>query len=277
MILGAHVGIAGGLATAVCEAIKLKIKAIQIFSSSPRSWVGPERSREEIDAFLKSSGRIGLESIFVHAKYLVNLGSPDPAIIANSIRSLKYDLLFAGLIHAAGVIFHIGSFKNTQRETSLDGLVRHCRQVLDDIPADVSLILENSAGAGRTIGSKLEEIGWLVKQVQSVRLKFCFDTCHAFASGYDLRTAAGAGKVIKEVDRQVGLARLVCFHINDSQQPLGSNRDRHANLGEGYIGRPGLRRLIQSPRLGNLPFIIETPNLKIGRGDKDLDWLRNLA
>lgn len=275
MIIGAHVGIAGGLSTAIVEAEKLHLQAFQIFSSSPRMWTGQKRSKEEIDHFTDQLEVSRLGPVFVHAKYLVNLGSANQEIITKSRQSLIYDLDFSSQIKAQGVIVHIGSFKNTSLPASLKRIITYCRQILQESSIDSRLILENSAGAGQTIGAKLEDIGYLIAQIQSPRVGFCFDTCHAFASGYDLRQSAGIKKV-QQIIEAFGPKKLVCLHANDSMTDLGSNRDRHANLGFGHIGRPGFLLLAKHPLFADLPWIIETPNLKEGQGQKDLQWLKKL-
>lgn len=275
-MIGAHVGIAGGLTNAIGEARKLQIPTFQIFSSSPRVWQGPVRPQEETDLFGRALAQYRLGPVLIHAKYLVNLGSPQEEIVRRSVASLIYDLNFGHRIEAAGVIVHLGSFKDSSPEKGLPSLIEHCRRILHKTPVDTTLVIENSAGAGRTIGVRFEEIAEIISRIGSPRVGFCLDTCHAFASGYDLRTAAAVDHTLSLAGRLIGWDKLRCLHLNDSLFGLGTNRDRHANIGEGAIGLAGFRTIVNHPHLRALPMIIETPNLKKGEGHKDINRLKQL-
>jgi len=276
--VGAHVSIAKSLDLAIDRAVEIGADCIQIFGSSPQSWQPFIFPLEQVDLFMKKKEKFGIGPVFLHAIYLINLASDNPYILGRSIGSLEQYLKFGKIIGAEGVIFHVGSHKGKGFVAVAEQVVEAMRQILLRTEGSGKLILENSAGAGGVIGAKFGELGKLIKAVNSPRLAVCLDTAHAFESGYDFKTKAGLDSSLKEFDRQVGLEKLSCLHANDSKTSLGSNRDRHANIGEGEIGLAGFKNIVNHPELKDLPLVIETPGFDENGPDlKNMEILRGLA
>ena len=276
--VGAHVSIAKSLDLAIDRAVEIGADCIQIFGSSPQSWQPFIFPLEQVDLFMKKKEKFGIGPVFLHAIYLINLASDNPYILGRSIGSLEQYLKFGKIIGAEGVIFHVGSHKGKGFAAVAEQVVEAMRQILLRTEGSGKLILENSAGAGGVIGAKFGELGKLIKAVNSPRLAVCLDTAHAFESGYDFKTKAGLDSSLKEFDRQVGLEKLSCLHANDSKTPLGSNRDRHANIGEGEIGLAGFKNIVNHPEIKDLPLVIETPGFDENGPDlKNMEILRGLA
>ena len=276
--VGAHVSIAKSLDLAIDRAVEIGADCIQIFGSAPQSWQPFIFPLEQVDLFMKKKEKFGIGPVFLHAIYLINLASDNPYILGRSIGSLEQYLKFGKIIGAEGVIFHVGSHKGKGFVAVAEQVVEAMRQILLRTEGSGKLILENSAGAGGVIGAKFGELGKLIKAVNSPRLAVCLDTAHAFESGYDFKTKAGLDSSLKEFDRQVGLEKLSCLHANDSKTSLGSNRDRHANIGEGEIGLAGFKNIVNHPELKDLPLVIETPGFDENGPDlKNMEILRGLA
>ncbi len=276
--VGAHVSIAKSLDLAIDRAVEIGADCIQIFGSAPQSWQPFIFPLEQVDLFMKKKEKFGIGPVFLHAIYLINLASDNPYILGRSIGSLEQYLKFGKIIGAEGVIFHVGSHKGKGFPAVAEQVVEAMRQILLRTEGSGKLILENSAGAGGVIGAKFGELGKLIKAVNSPRLAVCLDTAHAFESGYDFKTKAGLDSSLKEFDRQVGLEKLSCLHANDSKTSLGSNRDRHANIGEGEIGLAGFKNIVNHPELKDLPLVIETPGFDENGPDlKNMEILRGLA
>jgi deoxyribonuclease-4 len=275
--LGAHVSAAGGIDKAIERATAIGAYAIQIFGSPPQSLIPPKHTPEAIASFKSKAEAAGIGPVFLHAPYLINLASPRPHHVAVSVDSLVAALNLAGDLGAVGVIFHTGSTLGAGFEEVAPRVVAALTEVLDRTPSSTKLIMENSAGAGGTVGDTPLEIGYFMKEVGSRRLATCLDTQHAFASGYDLTTDLGIGTMIADWDREIGLDRLVAIHANDSKVPQGSNKDRHENIGEGFIGRTGFKLLKKNEILAKLPWIIEVPGFAGNGPDKEnLELLKSL-
>lgn len=281
MRVGAHVSISGSLDSAIDRAVEVGADCIQIFGSSPQSWQSFIFPLEQVDQFQRKREEAGIDPVYLHSIYLINLASSNPYILGKSIGSLVQYLKFGRVLGAEGVIFHVGSHRGRGFDEVAGQVVEAITQILSragDSAEQEKLIIENSAGAGGIIGASFKEIGFLVKAVNSPRVAVCFDTAHAFESGYDVRTKKGLDGALKEFDREIGLERLVVVHANDSKTPLGSHKDRHENIGEGEIGLEGFRRIVNHPDLADLPFIIETPGFGDGRGDREnIEVLRSLS
>ncbi len=218
--------------------------------------------------------KAGIDLVFLHSIYLINLASKNPYILGNSIGSLVQYLKFGKAIGAEGAVFHVGSHKGRGFEKVAEQVVEAMNQILLRTKGCGKLIIENSAGAGGVIGSSFKEIGLIVKALNSPRIAVCLDTAHAFEFGYDIRTKKGLDDAMKEFDREIGLEKLVLIHANDSKTARGSNRDRHENIGKGKIGLEGFRGIVSHPDLRDLPFIIETPP---GSDKDDIETLRSLS
>ena len=259
MLIGAHVSQAGGLPNAIQRGSALNAHAIQIFNQSPRMWRPTAYSDDDFAAFREAMSPSAIKAVLIHAVYLINCASEDSEIRQKVTASLVQSLTVGAGIGASGVVLHSGSAKqgdvgagdHAGRKGDRRGAVgdRGCE-----------LHLENTAGAGGTLGRSFEELAALLEGAGGDRrIGFCLDSCHLFASGYDIRTIEGVTQVLDEFDAVVGLERLRSLHLNDSQTPLGSNRDRHADIGEGEIGQTGCAAFLSEPRFDTLPCVLETP------------------
>jgi deoxyribonuclease-4 len=278
-ILGAHVSSSGGLHLAFERAAAMGAIAIQCHPTPPGYWGSPKLDDDRVASFREAADRAGNPPFYFHAVYLINLAGDDSTLRQRSESTLAGYLAAADRLAISGVIFHTGSHKGAGFENVLPQIREHLLRVLDRAdPKHARLLIENNAGLGGCVGAKFEEVRALLDAVDDPRTAVCFDTCHAFASGYDIRTPEGVKKTLDDLDRAVGLERVECVHANDSQTGLGSNRDRHANIGSGQIGDDGFRALLHEPRLARLPFVLEVPGLDGQGPDKaNMDALRRLA
>ena len=268
MLIGGHVSSAGGLAKAIERGEALGCETIQIFNQSPRMW----RPTNYGDAdFVEFRGRLAdssVESVFIHAVYLINVASDDPEIREKSVNSLVHALRVGDGIGASGVIVHPGSGKGRNRDETIAMIAGAFQRALDE--TDVCrLLLENTAGAGGTIGRDFGELAAIIEHAGGgERFGVCLDSCHLFASGYDIRSSDKRAAVVDECDRDLGCDRIVALHLNDSKMPLGSNRDRHANLGEGELGEDGIACFLADDRFNALPVVLEVPGPESKGPDK---------
>jgi deoxyribonuclease-4 len=258
MLIGAHVSTAGGLAKAAGRAIERNCEAMQIFNQSPRMWRPTNYSEDDFAAFRDALAQTKIESILIHAVYLLNCASEDEELLAKSRTSLIHSLRVGDAIGAAGVVLHPGS----ARQGEVGKAIARAGKVIEQALAESErcpLHLEDTAGAGGTLGRSFEELAALLDAAGGgKRLGICLDSCHLLASGYDIRTSDGLENTLDECDRLVGLKRLQSLHLNDSMVPLGSNRDRHALLGEGELGEKGCATFLSEPRFERLPCVLET-------------------
>lgn len=258
MLIGAHVSSSGGIHSAVDRAVALGADALQLFTQSPRMWRPTRHDPANIAAFREGCAAHGIGYVLCHALYLVNLASPDAELHEKSERALCATLDVACEI-GGDVVFHVGSHQGAGFDASLGRVVPAIERALEHTSPTTFLLLENSAGAGGTIGRSLDELAAIVDRLGGhPRLGLCLDSCHLYVSGVDVADPAVVDGLLADVDARLGLDRLRAIHLNDSQAELGSNRDRHANLGEGVIG-DGLSVLLGHPSLQELPFILETP------------------
>jgi deoxyribonuclease-4 len=258
MLIGAHVSPAGGLDKAIERGTEKGCEAIQIFNQSPRMWRPTAYGDDDFAAFKKAMKPSPVKAVLIHAVYLLNCASEDPEIRDKSRASLIQSLRVGASIGAAGVVLHPGSAK----QGDVAQAIKRAGQVIKEALSETDrcpLHLEDTAGAGGTLGRSFEELAELLSAAGGGRrLGICLDSCHLLASGYDIRTAAGLTQTIDEFDRIVGLKRLGSLHLNDSQTKLGSNRDRHANIGTGELGDRGCAAFLSEPRFEKLPLVIET-------------------
>jgi deoxyribonuclease-4 len=261
MLIGAHVSPAGGLPKAIERGAERGCRAIQIFNQSPRRWQPTTHAEEELAAFREAMAASPIEAVLVHAVYLLNCASEDPDIRAKSLTSLTHSLRVGEQIGAAGVVLHPGSAKSGAAQNAIGRAGATIREALRESER-CPLQLENTAGAGGTLGRSIDELAELLAAGGgSERLGLCLDSCHLFASGYDIRTPAGIDGLLREVGAKVGLQRIRSLHLNDSQTQLGSNRDRHANVGEGQLGEAGCAAFLAAPAFATLPCVLETPGV----------------
>jgi deoxyribonuclease-4 len=259
VLIGAHVSPAGGLPKAIERGLERDCRAIQIFNQSPRMWRPTVFGDEDVDAFRQAMAASQVDAVLIHAVYLLNCASEDPEIREKSLVSLTHSLRVGHAIGAAGVVLHPGSAKTgdpTQAVARAGETIREALAESEGCP----LHLENTAGAGGTLGRSIDELALLLDAAGGEkRLGLCLDSCHLFASGYDIRTSQGMDAVTDEIAGRIGLGRVGSLHLNDSQTPLGSNRDRHANVGSGELGESGCMAFLSSPAFQDLPCVLETP------------------
>jgi deoxyribonuclease-4 len=275
VLFGGHVG--GGVKAAPERAEAIGADALQLFVQSPRAWRFPNHDPEVLGSFEERARAAGMDAWIVHAIYLINLASPDEELYDKSVATLCSTVDAACAIKADGVVFHVGSHLGSGFEAGLERATPAIEQVLERCSDTTWLLIENSAGTGGTMGRSIEEIAQLVDRLGAhPRLGVCLDSCHLWASGVDVTDAAAFDAVLDEFHRQIGLDRLRALHVNDSVTPLGSNRDRHANLKEGVIGE-GLATFLGNRRLQNLPAIVETEGQQ-GKGadEHEIRKLREL-
>jgi deoxyribonuclease IV len=277
-LLGAHVDSSGGLHLAFERAAAMGAEAIQVHPTPPGFWGSPKLDEGRISSFKDAAVKHGHPPFYFHAVYLINLAGDDPAMRQRSESTLSGYLKAADELGINGVIFHTGSHKGAGFEARLPNIVEHLKNVLERAdPKSSRLVIENNAGLGGCVGARFEEIAQMLTALADPRVSVCFDTCHAFASGYDERTAADVTHTLDELDKVIGLKRVDVIHCNDSVTGLGSNRDRHANIGAGQIGEEGFRALLREPRLAGLPFILEVPGAGDGPDAEQVQVLQRLA
>jgi deoxyribonuclease-4 len=258
MLIGAHVSPAGGLDKAIARGTERDCQAIQIFNQSPRMWRPTAYGEDDFAAFQAAKADSPVKAVLIHAVYLLNCASNDREIRDKSRTSLIQSLRVGQGIGAAGVVLHPGSAKQGDVTEAIKRAGEVIKEALSETEG-CALHLEDTAGAGGTLGRSFEELRELLDAAGgSRRLGVCLDSCHLLASGYDIRTAAGLTETIDRFDEVVGLKRLGALHLNDSQTPLGSNRDRHANVGTGELGETGCAAFLSEPRFEKLPLVIET-------------------
>jgi deoxyribonuclease-4 len=258
MLIGAHVSPAGGLAKAIERGVEKDCQAIQIFNQSPRMWRPTAYGEDDFKAFRDAMKPSPINAVLIHAVYLLNCASEDKEIRDKSRASLIQSLTVGAGIGAAGVVLHPGSAKTGDVARAIKRAGALIGEALSETDG-CRLLLEDTAGAGGTLGRSFGELADLLEAAGGdKRLGVCLDSCHLLASGYDIRTPAGLGEVIDEFTHEVGIKRLGALHLNDSQTPLGSNRDRHANIGTGELGESGCAAFLSEPRFEKLPLVIET-------------------
>jgi deoxyribonuclease IV len=271
VLFGAHCS--GGVKKALGNGAEMGAEAVQLFVQSPRTWRFPEHDPADLEAF-RSKREADAVPVLVHALYLVNLAAPDDAIYAKSVDTMRATVDTACAIDAEGVVFHLGSHLGAGFETGLERIVPALEQVLDRCNDRTWLLMENSAGAGGTIGRSLDELVAVFDAVgRHERLGVCLDSCHLFVSGVDVTDASTWAALLEDLDRRIGLDRLRALHANDAKAPLGSNRDRHDNIGDGLIGE-GLGVFLAHPKLQGLSAVLEVPGAD-GKGP-NADEIRKL-
>ncbi|MFQ5426293.1 MAG: deoxyribonuclease IV [Gaiellales bacterium] len=265
VLIGAHVSSAGGLDSAVARAVDLGVEAAQLFTQSPRMWRQTTHSPQSLERFRLRRREADLSAVVCHAIYLINLASPDDALSTRSVDALVRTVEIAAEIEAEAVVLHVGSHLGAGLDAVMGQIVAGLERGLGACEGGTHILLENSAGAGGTVGRSLDELARIDAAVGSPEeLGLCLDTCHLWVSGVDVTSPTVVDALVAEVDETFGLARLECLHVNDARDAIGSNRDRHGNLGRGKIGEE-LAVFLAHPSFANLPAILETPGTK-GRG-----------
>jgi len=267
--IGAHVSTAGGIDKAIDRARDIGAEAVQVFISPPQGWAYKAIPPQTIEAFKAKSAAMGIAPTFFHGVYLVNLATPNQANLAKGLDSLAFYMRTAAELGAPGVIFHVGSHGGEGFEKVVGQIADSIRRVLQNAPAGPWMVLENSAGMGHHVGSKFAELGRILKEVESPRVKICLDTEHSFAAGYNIATKDGLEATFEEFEREIGLSNLVAVHANDAKVPFASGVDRHDNIGEGYIGVQGFENMIRHPAFKETPFFLEVPGYAKTGPDKE--------
>lgn len=278
MKIGAHVSSAGSLSSSFDRACEIGAECTQIFISAPQQWAQVVHREREIEEYRKKQNESGIGPNFIHGAYLINLATGNPQNLRKSVEWLIYSQKEASRLGMVGTIFHLGSHLGAGFEEVKKQVCNSLANILSQSAHDTMLILENSAGAGGAVGSKFSEIGELIQTLKDKRLKVCLDTQHAFAAGYDMKTQAGLKSTFEEFGEKIGLGNLAVLHVNDSKTELKSGKDRHENIGNGFIGIEGFKNLLALPEVTDIPCILEVPGFKNKGPDKEnLTVLKKLA
>jgi deoxyribonuclease-4 len=277
MLIGAHVSTSGGLPKAIERGVATGSTAIQIFNQSPRMWRPTYHSEADFAAFRSAMEGSPIDSVVIHAIYLINPGTFDDELHEKSLAALTHALTVGDSIGSDGVVLHPGPvMKGQEYEPTLRNIIRTCEAALG-ASESCKLLLENAAGKN-AVGAKFEHLAELIDGLDGdERVGVCIDSCHSHAAGYDVRDLDAVTDTFDELDRIVGLDRVGCLHVNDSRDEFESHRDRHANLGEGLIGDQGIAAFLSDPRLSDVPALLEVPGTaKDGPADADVQQARSL-
>jgi deoxyribonuclease-4 len=273
--IGGHVSTSGGLQNAITNTLAIGGNAMQIFAGSPRMWARSLYPAKVAAEFKQLTMSHELFPTYIHALYLTNLSSDNPEILEKSKSALIVDMQNSAAIGSSGVVLHIGSHQGRGWPAVETLVIESIQEVLEKTPQESILLLENSAGQQGKIGS-FHELDSIISHLKSDRLKVCLDTAHAFEAGYNFTTQAGLEMWLSEIEKSIGFAKIELLHLNDSKTPLGSGRDNHQNIGEGFIGTDGLSRLINHPKLSHLPLILEVPGCGSGPDKVNIDRVKAL-
>lgn len=277
MKIGAHVSAAGGLDLAFGRAAEIGAECFQIFLAAPQRWMDPEIKPEVIEKFKKNFTETGIGPNFVHGSYLINLGAESKEHLDKSINWLRYGMNSCGKLGIQGVVFHLGSHRGVGFEGVKKQVTEAIKTIVSKAPEDVQLILETSAGAGGNIGGTFEELAELIRGADDSRVKVCLDTAHVFASGMDLRKSDDVEQTMKKFDEVIGLKKLVVIHANDSKAEFDTKKDRHENIGKGFIGIDGFGNILASKYTQDIPLILEVPGFADTGPDKaSVDILKSI-
>jgi deoxyribonuclease-4 len=286
--IGIHTSISGSYLNALESARKLGCNALQIFSASPRMWQGGPARIPEADAaaFRARREELGLGPLVVHANYLINLAATQPMLRTRSIQAFHDEIVRSNALGADYLVVHPGARGEARIESAIANIVESIKQAAKRVPlGSLRILIENTAGMGSAVGSRLEEVGAIVRGLAALGVGACLDTAHLFAAGYDVSTAAGLEATISKIDDTIGLENVFVFHVNDSKIPLGGRVDRHAHIGEGKIKSDAFARILRHPRMGSdlatgLPgrvFLLETPIENLGDDRRNVAKLWELS
>lgn len=276
--IGAHMSIAGGMHLAFSRGEEVGCTAIQVFTKNANRWRGKTLSGQEAEAFRKAWKESSIGPVIAHDSYLINLAAPDKEKWTMSIAAFIDEMERCALLGIPALVMHPGAHMGTGEGAGLKRICEAFRIIFAEVPEDVTVLLENTAAQGTYLGGRFEHLVSIMEGVPAGRFGVCFDTCHAFAAGFDISTAEGFAATMDEFERMVGVKHIRAFHVNDSKKELGGRLDRHEHVGKGCIGREGFRALMRDDRFGAIPKILETPK---GEGDEfdrmNLTTLRQLA
>jgi deoxyribonuclease-4 len=255
---GAHVSTAGGIHTAIDRAVAIGAESVQVFTQSPRAWRPTAHPQENLARFRERRAEAGIGGVLAHAIYLINLASPEDELYEKSLATLETTMDVACAIEADGVVFHVGSHLGAGLLAGLNRAVPAMERALEHCNDRTWLLVENSAGTGATIGRSIDELAEIFRRISHPRLGLCLDSCHLWVSGVDVTDPAALDAMVAQVNAEIGLDRLRALHVNDATEGLGTNRDRHANIGQGVLGKK-LAVFLGHPAFENLPAVAETP------------------
>ena len=275
LLLGAHMSIAGGVSRALDRAASIGSNAVQLFTKNNRQWSGPPVDEADVARWHAEMPALGIEYAVSHASYLINLASPNPAIWERSVDAHADELRRAHAYAIRHVVLHPGAHTGSGEEAGIARIAQALNRIHAETPecAETVTLLEAMAGQGSTLGATFGQLRRIIEQVaEQERVAVCADTCHVFAAGYDLRSDEGYAAMMDEIEREVGLTRVRCWHFNDSKGALGSRVDRHTHIGEGEIGAGGFHRILNDSRWQGIAMLLETP-----KGEELADDVRNLA
>jgi deoxyribonuclease-4 len=270
MRIGFHVRVGGGYDVAVAYAAKYGCTSLQFFSGNPKTYRVGAIDTPALQRFSAARTAAGIAPVAIHTSYLINLASDDPKTAGGSLKLLKNDLAVAAVGDVAYVNTHLGSYGKRDRAAGFAVVAAALEDALEGIAPTVSLVMENSAGAGQLCGGTIEELGEFVRAVGHPNLRVCIDTAHTWAAGYAIDTPDGVARFFDLVEREIGLDRVVMFHFNDTEIELGGHRDRHWHIGEGRIGIEGFRAIVAHPGVRGKVAILETPG-------EEADDARNIS
>jgi deoxyribonuclease-4 len=279
IIIGAHMSIAGGLHRAFERGAGVGCRAIQIFLKNSNQWKGKALTEEDRISFRQAQAVSGAIPVIAHNSYLINLASPDAVLHKKSVEAFVAEMRRAEFLGIPSIVLHPGAHMGSGEQSGLRRIAQALNLALRRVPAPVMILLETTAGQGSSLGHRFEHLAEILARVkQNERMGVCLDTCHVFAAGYDIRTESAYARTMKEFDRLVGTDRIRAFHVNDCRKDLGSRVDRHAHIGQGFIGLEAFRLLVNDRRFAQIPKILETPKGPDLEEDRmNLATLRSLA
>jgi deoxyribonuclease-4 len=265
--------IAGGLHKAFDRGLQVHCNTIQIFLKNSNQWKAKALTEEDRRLFREAQRRSGISPVLAHDSYLINLASPDPTLYKKSLDAFVGEMERANLLGVPYLVLHPGAHTGDGAGAGIQRVAKALNLALKQAPPPITLLLENTAGQGSSLGSRFEELAAILDRItEEDRVGFCLDTCHAFAAGYDMRTEDGYDRTMREFDRLIGIEKIRAFHVNDSKKDLGSRVDRHCHIGKGFLGLAAFRLLVNDARFAEIPKILETP-----KGEGDREDRRNLA
>lgn len=278
MILGVHISGAGSACDALNEAARLTCNTMQVFSRNPQQWRKDFLAPKQIEEFLLLQEKLKIKPFFIHVPYLINLASPNQRLYNASIEAYIEDILEAEALKADYIVTHMGSHKETSESAGIGRLVSALNLILDKTKAaKVGILLENTSGSGSWLGYKFAHQKEIIRGLKNKeRVGLCLDTAHAYLAGYDIATKAGLEMMLDEIDKSVGLNLIKLIHLNDAKGKLGSHYDRHDHIGKGGIGLEGMKRIINHPKLKDIPLILETPKDSESADTMNLETVRKL-
>ncbi len=261
MILGSHLSTSGGVKNSLLIAKRIGCESVQIFTKNQRRWESPPLKDGDVKEFLKLREEIGIEKIFSHASYLINLATEDGDLREKSIKSLVDEIERASKLKLLYTVIHVGSHKGIGEEKGVENVINSINRIIDNTEgSSVKILIETTAGQGTNLGYKFEQIGEIIEGIkEKSRVGCCLDTCHIFAAGYDFRTEKKYGEMMEEFNEKIGLKKLYAIHLNDSLREFGSRKDRHTHIGEGFIGLKPFSFFLNDDRLKDIPGVLETP------------------